>query len=125
MVTESHDSASRLSRREVRRPEDDELCGYVDGTERRFRALTVFLGVLAEFESEEQARQHVADHGLASLHERWQFRATPDAEWQTVLIQEARPGWVRLVLGYYSLPGVPTIELAMDEASQAEVVLPR
>jgi hypothetical protein len=97
--------------REVRRLEDDELCGYVRATSDGYLAMTVFHGALADFESESDAIRHVTEHGLASLRAHWHYRGGPDEEWQVVLIQEARPGWVRIVLGYYSLPGVPTLDL--------------
>jgi hypothetical protein len=108
---------------EVRRLEDGELCGYVRRGDDGFEALTVFYGVLGEFSTSDDAQRQVTARGLASLHERWEFRVAPDTEWQTVLIQEARPGWVRLVLGYYSLPGVPTVTVEVDEACDAELRL--
>ena len=108
---------------EVRRPQDSELCGFVRRHHEGFQALTIFHGVLGQFEDAAEASQHVADRGLASLRDHWHFRASPEDEWQIVLVQEARPGWVRLVLGYYSLAGVPTLEVAFDDASEAELVL--
>jgi hypothetical protein len=106
---------------EVRRDGDGELCGYVrrDGTQ--FTALTVFHAPLRTFDTSRAATQHVHDHGLTSLHQRWRYRPAPDQEWQTVLIQEARPGWVRLVLGYYALAGVPTLELVLGPENPAEL----
>jgi hypothetical protein len=110
---------------EVRRAGDDELCGYVREDDGRWQALTVFLGVLAGFDTRHEAQGFVVDHGLSSLQRHWQYRAAPEGDWQTVLIQEARPGQVRLALGHYSLPGVPTLVVtAEDLASGAQLALP-
>jgi hypothetical protein len=108
---------------EVRRAQDGELCGFVLRHSAGYQALTVFYGVLGNFESADDASSHVTDRGLASLHEHWNFRATRSDEWQTVLVQEARPGWARLVLGYYSLPGVPTLDVAFDAPGEAEITV--
>lgn len=108
---------------EVRRTTDDELCGYIAQRGGAHVALTVFHGELATFDSDALARQHVLDHGLASLHRHWHFRNSPQEEWQLVLIQEARPGWARIVLGYYSLPGVPTREVRLHPSSPVALVL--
>lgn len=105
---------------EVRRSDDGELCGHVVAHDREWHALTVFGGLLGAHVSRGDAEQHVLDHGLASLADRWEYRRGPADEWQIVCIQEARPGWVRLALDYYSMPGVPTtVVTAADLAAGA------
>lgn len=109
--------------REVRRDEDNELCGYVKCTPNGYVALTVFHGKLNTFDDETNAFDFVASHALPSLQERWNFRSSPEEEWQTVLIQEARPGWARLTLGYYAIAGIPTADVRFDGNSSAEICL--
>lgn len=101
--------------RAIRRDDDDELCGYVRGDGARWQALTVFHGVIATFDDEAAAARHVVEQGLASLQARWRHRRGPDDDWQTVLIQEARPGRVRLIEGYYPMPGAPTRVVTADD----------
>lgn len=109
---------------EIRRPQDDELCGYVRGAGSRWQALTVFHGLLAEFDRQDLAVDHVAEAGLPALQQRWHYRPAPDEDWQVVLIQEAHPGRVRLALGYYSLPGVPVVTVtAADLEAGATLAL--
>ena len=109
--------------REVHRDDDGELCGYVRTTSTGFQALTVFHGVLDTFADENDAIESVCAHALASLKERWNFRESSTHEWQTVLIQEARPGWARLTLGYYAIAGVPTLDVAFRDDAAAEITL--
>jgi hypothetical protein len=100
---------------EVRRDTDGELCGHVRAADNAWQALTVFGGLLAVHPSREEAEQHVVATGLASLAERWWYRSEPSADWQVVCIQEANPQSVRLALGYYSMPGVPTAVVTRAE----------
>lgn len=100
---------------EVRRDSDRELCGFIAAADRGWQALTVFGGVLGEHVGHDDATAQVHAEGLASLAERWLYRAQPGEEWQVVCIQEARPGAVRLALDYYSMPGVPTVTVTADD----------
>lgn len=109
---------------EVRR-EDGELCGFIAPHGERWRALTVFGGLLHEFDDEDAADAHVRHHGLASLAERWELRARCEDEWHIVCIQEANARRVRLAIGYYSLPGVPTRDVSVDELRTGEFELRR
>ena len=83
----------------------------------RWQSLAVFGGLLGEHATFDDAAHQVLDEGLASLAERWMFRADPSEEWQVVCIQEASPTSVRLALDYYSMPGVPTLTLTRDDLS--------
>ena len=67
----------------------------------------------------------VLEHGLASLAEHWQLRRTEEAEAEVVCIQEADPTGVTLALGYYSLPGVPTMRVTRSQLDAGEWVLER
>lgn len=100
---------------EIRRPDDSELCGHIDERDGAWRSLTVFGAVLASHDTRDEADAHVRAHGLASLAERWHYRPDPSAEWEIVCIQEASVHSVRLALGYYSMPGVPTVEVTRHQ----------
>lgn len=85
-------------REEIRR-DDDELVGFVqscpDSTEARWLALSVFGGLLAEFDSAPAAREHLESVGLSVLDEPWWFRPTPEGSWYEATLVEARPDRVR------------------------------
>ena len=97
---------------EVRRESDGELCGHVVAAGSLWHAVTVFGGLLGRHDDAADAEQQVRDEGLASLADRWMYRADPSADWQVVCIQEASPTSVRLALDHYSMPGVPTVTLS-------------
>ena len=100
---------------EVRRERDGELCGFVTEQSGRWLALTVFGGHLGSFDSRDEAVALVRDTGLGSMAERWQLRRRGEANAEVVCIQEADPEGVTVALGYYSLPGVPTLRLSRAE----------
>ena len=100
---------------EVRREDDDELCGYVVERSGGWDAVTVFGGRLGEHGTVDEAERQVRDDGLASLAERWTLLDSASGDEQIVCIQEASPSGVRVALDYYSLPGVPTLDLAPDD----------
>jgi hypothetical protein len=87
---------------EVRRAEDDELEGFVGADADGWHALTVF------------------GRGLASLAERWYWWSRIVREWRVVLPQEASPGRVRVAIGCYSLPGVPTATITTDDLAAGD-----
>jgi hypothetical protein len=100
---------------EVRRESDGELCGHVRLLGGTWQSLTVFGGTLGVHESREAAEAHVHSDGLSSLAEHWMYRPDASSEWQIVCIQEASVDSVRIALDYYSMPGVPTVEVSRDE----------
>lgn len=110
---------------EVRRESDGELCGHVEQRSGGWGALTVFGGLLGTHESHGDAARQVLDVGLASLAERWQLRRPGSDEIEIVCLQEADPGGVTLALGYYSLPGVPTIRVSRSQLDSGEWLLTR
>ena len=105
---------------EVRRPGDDELCGYVEHRDGRWDALTVFGGILGTHGDREAARKQILDEGLASLAERWTLRNAESGEEDVVCIQEANASAVTVALGYYSLPGVPTLTITARQLASGE-----
>ena len=113
---------------EVRRPDDDELCGFVDQDERdgTWRSLAVFGGELGRHGSRLEAEADVLDRGLSSLTLRWQLVDRSGSSEEVVCIQEVRPGRVTVALAPYSMPGVPTRTLTSDElaAGDVELLLP-
>ncbi len=96
---------------EVRRPDDGELCGYVDHCDGVWSALVVFGAVLGRHGTRDEAVAHVASEGLSSLAERWRLRRRDSTSEEIVCIQEVDSDAVTVALGYYSLPGVPTLTL--------------
>ncbi len=106
---------------EVRR-EDGELCGHVRPVGDAWQALVVFGSVLATVPTEVEAEAVVRHEALASLSDRWTLSGAGDDD-GVVCIQEARPDGVRLALGYYSLPGVPSRWVGRDEIDAGEITL--
>jgi hypothetical protein len=100
----------------VNRSEDDELCGFVDDRPDGWHSLTVFGATLGIHPTRLDAEQHVLDEGLASLMERW-ILADGSTE-EIICIQEAHPDQITVVLGYYALPGVPTMRIDRTELDE-------
>ena len=96
---------------EVRRADDNELCGSIREADGSWSACTIFGAVLAAGLTQAEATNFVLDNGLAALSEPWAFIASPGEEEQVVRIVEASPSTVRLALDFYSLPGVTTVTL--------------
>jgi hypothetical protein len=107
---------------EVRRSNDGELEGFIRPVAAGFEALTVFHGVLGRTSSAEAARAVVHARGLASLADHWYWWSRIAREWRVVLPQEARPGFVRIALGYYALAGVPTAIVTADDLALGDVL---
>lgn len=100
---------------EVRRSDDDELCGFVAERADGWHALTVFGGTLGSYPSRRAAESKVRNDGLASMMERWILVDHDADDEQVVCIQEVRPDAVTVVLGYYAMPGVPTMRIDRTE----------
>ena len=105
--------------------DDGELCGYVDGHAREWHAMTIFGGRLGAHDRREDAEQQVLDVGLASLAERWTLIDPASDEVQVVCIQHVSPSAVTLALGYYSLPGVPTVTISRRDLASGRFQLHR
>ncbi len=102
---------------EIRRQDDDELCGYVEARGRDWHAVTIFGGRLGVHDCRDDAERQVLEVGLASLAERWMLTDLGSGEEQVVCIQEVSPSSVTLALGYYSLPGVPSLTVSRDDVT--------
>jgi hypothetical protein len=109
----------------VRRRDDHELLGFVVHRDGRWLALTVFGSVLGSHGHEEEAAQQIHREGLASLAERWTLRHGGSGDEEVVCIVEADPDAVTVALGYYSLPGVPTLTIAAAQLAAGEWELRR
>jgi len=109
----------------VRRTEDGELCGHIAERDGRWCALTVFGAELGSHDSRDAAKQQILDEGLASLAERWTLRNGATGDEEVVCIQEANPEAVTVALGYYSLPGVPTVTITAAQLASGEWVMRR
>jgi hypothetical protein len=109
---------------EVRRSSDGELCGHVDFRDGSWLALVVFGAVLGRHSTRDEAIEQLMSEGLASLGERWTLRRTDGAD-EVVCIQEANEHAVTLALGYYSMPGVPTLTITREELGAGTWVLSR
>ena len=99
---------------EIRRDDDNELCGYVVERDGAFEAQTVFGGLLGSHRSLQEAARAVAADGLRSLAAHWLLGAEGEEE-ELVCIQSASPGSVTVAIGYYSMPGVPTVTVTRDD----------
>ena len=104
---------------EVRR-DDGELCGHVDEVDGTWAARTVFGAVLGTHDGQQAAVDQVLGEGLASLTARWTLRNGATGEEEVVCIQEANPARVTVALGYYSLPGVPSRTITVDQLAAGE-----
>lgn len=96
---------------EIRRSADNELCGYVRERDGVWESLTVFLATLAHHTNRADAVDHVERVGLTALGDVWEYRDEGSDHWEPVRIVEASPTRVTIAIGYYSLPGVPTVSL--------------
>ena len=105
---------------EIRRDPDQELEGFVVEDGDGWLALTVFHGVLERTTTPEVAREIVRQRGLASLAERWYWFSRHSHTWRVVVPQEARPGRVRVAVGYYSLPGVETATITASDLAAGD-----
>jgi hypothetical protein len=108
---------------EVRRPEDDELEGYVEAVGGAWHALTLFGGLLAMVDTRTAAIEVVHRQGLTSLAERWYWWSRRRGGWRIVLPQEASPGRVRVAVGYYSLPGVETALITAEDLAAGDLLV--
>jgi hypothetical protein len=109
----------------LHRPDDRELCGFVDEHGGQWRALTVFGAVLGVHDERQRAVEQVLADGLASLAERWTLRSSATGEDEVVCIQEANAHAVTVALGYSSVPGVPTLRITREQLAAGEWVLAR
>ena len=104
----------------MRRRADGELCGYVELRDGSWLALVIFGAVLGRHSTRREAVAQVQSEGLSSLAERWTLRRGPDGAEEVVCIQEANPWYVTVALGYYSMPGVPTLRIAAQEIAAGD-----
>ena len=84
---------------QVRRMDDDELCGHVDARDGTWCSLTVFGAELGRHATRADAVEQVLAEGLASLAERWTLRRGANGEEEVVCIQEANPDKVTVAVG--------------------------
>lgn len=110
---------------EVRRPADDELCGYVARRDGSWCALVIFGAVLGHHHARDAAVEQVLNEGLAVLADRWTLRSPITGEEEVVCIQEAHTSAVTVARGYYSLPGVVTRTITADQLASGEWHLQR
>jgi hypothetical protein len=106
----------------IHRDSDHELLGFVISVADRWRALTVFGGVLATFASRSEAHAHVVRRGLPSLTAHWQYYDAGADQWHTCLIQEANERTVTIVFGYASEQGAPTKTLTDNDFARGDIL---
>jgi hypothetical protein len=100
---------------QVRRADDDELCGHVAADGEVWVASTVFGAELGRHATRAGAVRQVEHEGLAVLAERWTLVDIDTAHEQVVCIVEANATEVTVALDYYALPGVPTRTISVDD----------
>jgi hypothetical protein len=106
----------------IYRHADNELVGFVIAVSTHWRALTLFGGILATFDTRQAATQHVLARGLASLAAHWQYYDCTAAAWHTCLIQEANESTVTIVIGFEAVPGAPTKRLSADDFVRGDIL---
>jgi hypothetical protein len=104
---------------EIRRTSDGELCGHVVQRDDRWEALTVFGATIGHHDARDPAVEQVVNDGLAAMADRWTLRGR-NADDQIVCIVEANAREVTVALGYYALPGVPTLRIEADQLAARE-----
>ena len=77
--------------------------------------MTVFGAVLGEHDDELDAQAAVVADGLRILADRWTLVDGATGDEEVVCIQQASPDEITLALGYYSIPGVPSSTIRVDE----------
>ena len=110
---------------EVRRPDDDELCGLVDEQADGWHACTVFGVTLGRHDDEAAARDQVLREGLSALTERWTLVDGATGEAEVACILEANPTSVTVARDYYPLAGVPTLTITAAQLAAGEWQLRR
>jgi len=110
---------------EIRRPTDGELCGHVVQRDDRWEALTVFGATIGRHVTRDVAVEQVMNEGLAVLADRWTLRDRRTGDDQVVCVVEANTYDVTVALGYYALPGVPTLRITVDQLASGELELRR
>ncbi|MEZ5225911.1 MAG: hypothetical protein R2710_04365 [Acidimicrobiales bacterium] len=105
---------------EIRRDHDNELCGFVKPSDDVWLACTVFGAAIGRHAEQEQAIDQVLAEGLSSLTDHWSLTNTATGETELVRIQEANPTSVTVALGYYSLPGVPSVRIERQAIDAGE-----
>ena len=110
---------------EVRREDDGELCGFVADGDGTWRATTVFGATLGEHPDRTTSEAQVLAEGLASLAEHWRLLDGETGEEEVVLIQQSSPAGVTVALGYYSVPGTPSLSITRDELDAGRWTLRR
>ena len=108
---------------EVRRSDDDELCGFVVQRSDGWHAVAVFGGTLMVHPTRSEAEAKVLADGLRALMERWLLVDGTTGDEQIVCIQEANPLGLTVALDYYSMPGVPTLRITRAELDERRWVL--
>ena len=104
----------------LRRSGDGELCGFVEARDGQWVALTVFGAVLGSHDERVHAVDHVLTEGLSSLAELWTLHHGESGTEEVVCIQEVNDAGITVALGYYSLPGVPTLTITTDQIAAGE-----
>ncbi len=95
---------------EVRRGNDDELCGFVTEHDGQWRACVIFGTVIGVHATRDDAVDQVLAEGLACLTGLWGLRGDDGTD-EPVRIVEASPDGVTVALGYYALADVPRVTI--------------
>lgn len=111
-------------RQGVHREHDNELVGYVEPTSSaRWRALTLFGGLLAEFDTRHEAASELRSRGLTCLAQRWWYFSETDRRWRRVQLVDVRMGAVSARNGPYP-QGSDTVRITGPELASLTLTLP-
>jgi hypothetical protein len=83
---------------------------------------TVFGSHITQYADQTAAHEYLHTHGLAILNQHWHYFESQTDTWHVVLIQEASPTHIQLVLGYYAMPGIPTKRIAVADLANGDIL---
>lgn len=111
-----------IARTPVYRQDDHELLGFVQQHQHEWHACAVFGSIIATFTDETAAHAYLHLHGLAILNQHWHYYEAHTRTWHVVLIQEASPTHVHIILGYYAMPGIPTKIITVTDLQNGDIL---
>ena len=112
----------QTTRTPVYRQDDHELLGFVQHHLHEWHAYTVFGSHIATCSDETAAYAYLLANGLTILNQHWHYYEAQTQTWHVVLIQEASPTHVHLILGYYAMPGLPTKVIPVTDLQNGDIL---
>ena len=108
----------------VYRTSDHELLGIVWHVPPQWHACTSFGAFLVACPSASLAEAYLHAYGLRMLNDPWEYYDPSTDTWHLVRIQEATQHQVRIILGPYAWPGVPTTIITAHQLAHGTILRP-